>query len=163
MKYYWRVLSQSFEREIRLAIKCVCLRTYSYTRNKLNNLALTSLASPYFLQIFQIGYPKLLRLFHDFFSRLAVVTGASLTHSGPANNTSFADSSSSHSNDDHDTPKATILLRALSTFETAYQRESLSRSLDPINLAFPERPVVGVRPVPTRDDVEKVLRTASRY
>ncbi|KAJ3414234.1 Conserved oligomeric Golgi complex subunit [Chytridiales sp. JEL 0842] len=155
-KYFWNALSQAFEREIRLATK----------------------STPHFHQIFQIGYPKLLRLFHDFFSRLSVVTSTSLT-SNPQNTTAPPPPSSATAlsfpqtalelsesaptpASDLETPKATILLRTLTIFETAYLRESLSRLLEPINAAFPDKPVVGVKPVPTRDDVEKVLRTVSR-
>ncbi|KAI9339588.1 Golgi transport complex subunit 5-domain-containing protein [Obelidium mucronatum] len=142
IKYFWKAVSLNFEKEIRAAVK----------------------SSSFFHQIFQVGYPKLLRLFHDLFSRLNVTNVAgtgSPTTSGP-----MPSSTATHSSDDtiigtgKFTSESSVLLKALSSFETAYLRESLARLLEPVNQAFPEN--TGNRKAATRDDVEKLLRAISR-
>ncbi|KAJ3163351.1 Conserved oligomeric Golgi complex subunit [Irineochytrium annulatum] len=133
-------------------------------------------ASTFLHQIFHVGYPKLLRLFHDFFSRLNVFAGlhsrdapvlptTSLPRPGdgvPLAALSSADDLASSSATTATAADTSLLLRTLSPFKTAYLRESLSRLFEPINNAFPDKPAVGARPLPTRDDVDKVLRTLSR-
>ncbi|KAJ1561920.1 Conserved oligomeric Golgi complex subunit, partial [Cladochytrium tenue] len=105
-------------------------------------------ASTHFQQMLQVGYPKFLRLFQDFSSRFVTASPTTGGSSGSTPEASGSDSS--------------VLLKSLSVFETAYLRESFSRLLDPINLAFPDRPLGGIRPTPSRDDVDKILRACSR-
>ncbi|KAI9329575.1 Golgi transport complex subunit 5-domain-containing protein [Zopfochytrium polystomum] len=121
INYYWKNVSATFDRELRNGTKM----------------------SSHFQQILQVGYPKMLRLFQEFSSRLS-------TEIPPS---SLPDTTALDS---------TTMLRSLTSFETVYLRESLSRLLDPINLAFPDKPLVGVRPQPSRDDVEKTLQAISR-
>ncbi|KAJ3284748.1 Conserved oligomeric Golgi complex subunit [Borealophlyctis nickersoniae] len=118
--FFWRILSHTFERELRLATKAH--------------------ASQFLHQLFQIGYPKLLRLFHDFFSRIAVVSGSVF-------------------NEETKSPESVHFLKSLAAFETAYLSRSLSRLLDPVNFAFPDKPLPGARTTPSRDDVDKIVRT----
>ncbi|KAJ3067856.1 Conserved oligomeric Golgi complex subunit [Podochytrium sp. JEL0797] len=145
IKYYWKMVSLNFEREIRSAVKCKC--------------------APSFHQIFQIGYPKLLRLFHDLFSRLSVTnmsySNAAASHMPPTPTTN------SQPSEENLAPSkvasdSSVVLKALSLFETAYLRESLARLMEPVTLAFPEKAVSGNKVVATRDDVEKLLRAISR-
>ncbi|TYJ51902.1 hypothetical protein B9479_007503 [Cryptococcus floricola] len=58
------------------------------------------------------GYPRLLRLFHDFFAKIAVHTDTVYTR-------------------EHQSPEAVLVLRSVSTFETLY----LSRSTERMNNA----------------------------
>ncbi|KAJ3005924.1 Conserved oligomeric Golgi complex subunit, partial [Thoreauomyces humboldtii] len=97
LEHFAQGLSAAFEKELRMATKA---------------------SQPLMVQL-QNGYPRLLRLVHNVFARLAV---------------------SSVSGDDI---------------------RSLRRLLEPVDAAFPERLAIAVRPTPTRDDVEKVLRTIS--
>ncbi|TPX61391.1 hypothetical protein SpCBS45565_g07276 [Spizellomyces sp. 'palustris'] len=120
LDYFWKGLSASLEREIRLATK----------------------ASQFLLHAFQTGYPRLLRLVHNVFTRLSVVSGIDYS-------------------DETQRPDSLLILRTLSPFEGAYLSRSLSRILEPVNTAFPERPGPGVRPVPSRDDVDKIIRALS--
>ncbi|KAJ3015917.1 UNVERIFIED_CONTAM: Conserved oligomeric Golgi complex subunit [Siphonaria sp. JEL0065] len=142
IKYYWKIISLNFEKEIRGAVK----------------------SSSFFHQIFQVGYPKLLRLFHDLFSRLTV-TNVSGTNASGVTAQSPTSTQNPFSGDDSINSgkfaaESSVLLKALSSFETAYLRESLARLLEPVNQAFPEN--AGNRKVATRDDVDKLLRAISR-
>ncbi|KAJ3110915.1 Conserved oligomeric Golgi complex subunit, partial [Physocladia obscura] len=131
VKYYWKSVSQMFEKEIRTAVK--------------------------------FGYPKLLRLFHDLFSRLNIINTSSLNPSTTQNQIKNLENTWTKN-----FAESTILLKALASFETAYLRESLARLLDPVNQAFPEKSAssssLSSRPGPTsgRDNVEKLLRAISR-
>ncbi|KAI8849185.1 Golgi transport complex subunit 5-domain-containing protein [Chytridium lagenaria] len=155
IQYYWKTLLHSFEKELKLATK----------------------ASTFLLQIFQVGYPKLLRFFHDFFSRLAVYVKSHTSKDAPVAPSFLASTASlkspvtpvgkqpplgSSAEQWHHIPDALALLKPLRPFETAYLQDSYSRLLEPVNNAFPDKPVVGARPLPSRDDVDKVLRTVSR-
>ncbi|KAJ3326392.1 Conserved oligomeric Golgi complex subunit [Blyttiomyces sp. JEL0837] len=140
VKYFWKMLAHSFERELRLATK----------------------SSSYFHQIFQVGYPKLLRFFHDFFARLSIALPNPTATQIPPQTPTNAFPALPSITEDGPAPEAGVLLRVLTSFEAAYLRESLSRLLDPVNLAFPDKPVVGTRHMPSKDDVERILRTISR-
>ncbi|KAI8813141.1 Golgi transport complex subunit 5-domain-containing protein [Cladochytrium replicatum] len=96
--------------------------------------------SPFLQQTLQNSYPKLLRLFHDTLSRSSVLTGPSEINSDGA-----------------------LLLRSIASFESVYHSKSLGRMLDSVNMAFPERLTGGLsgRHNPTRDDIDKILRTIS--
>ncbi|KAJ3298510.1 hypothetical protein HDU79_010246 [Rhizoclosmatium sp. JEL0117] len=128
------MVSLNFEKEIRSAVK----------------------SSSFFHQIFQVGYPKLLRLFHDLFSRLTVTNVSGAVTPASSSQPAVSEEASRFASD------SSVLLKALSSFETAYLRESLARLLEPVNQAFPEKPIAGNRTVATRDDVEKLLRAISR-
>ena len=95
-------------------------------------------------QTFQTEYPRLLRLFHDFLSRIAILNG----HLG----SDFVKNSESKA-----------ILKVLSNFESAYLSKSLTRILDPINMCFPER-VGGLSKIsPKKDDVDKIIRVIGLY
>ncbi|RKO88423.1 Golgi transport complex subunit 5-domain-containing protein, partial [Blyttiomyces helicus] len=116
VSYFSRILAHSFERELRLATK----------------------SSSFLQQVLQNGYPKLLRLFHDYFSRVAGISGEPGRRS--------------------DSPESALLLRTIASFETAYLSRSLSRLLDPINVAFAFKAGPGARTLPLKDDIDKLIR-----
>ncbi|KAJ3151941.1 Conserved oligomeric Golgi complex subunit [Geranomyces variabilis] len=118
LEFFAKGLASAFERELRMATK----------------------ASQILLQQLQNGYPRLLRLTRNVFSRLAVVNGA-----GGASDAVRLDS--------------TLMLRCLAPYETAYLSRSLSRLLEPVNSSFPDRVGIAARPPPNNDDVDKVVRT----
>ncbi|KAJ1554271.1 hypothetical protein HK096_004319, partial [Nowakowskiella sp. JEL0078] len=128
--YFWRALSISFEKELRLSTK----------------------ASPPIHQTFQMGFPKLLRLFHDFFSRIAVHNGA-------------------HFSSDSLTPESLMMLKPLHQYESSYVNRCLSRLLDVLNASFTEKSSLSTssqgtlsvtnKGTPSRDDVEKIVRSIS--
>ncbi|KAI8823667.1 Golgi transport complex subunit 5-domain-containing protein [Fimicolochytrium jonesii] len=118
LDYFWRGLSTSFERELRLGTK----------------------SSQGLLHEFQTGYPRLLRLVHNVFTRLSVANGADFSSDGQI-------------------PDSILVLQSLSPLETSYLSRSLSRLLEPINAAFPDRIGLAIRMPPSRDDVDKVIRT----
>lgn len=97
VSYFWRVLSASFEKELKDA---------------------TRVSS--FLQTTFVGdYPKLLKLLHDFFLRVAM-------HNGTLLNSDYSQ-----------TPEYVIMLRSFSTFQTSFLTKSLQRMYDAVNSTFP--------------------------
>ncbi|KAI8912894.1 hypothetical protein BC831DRAFT_554770 [Entophlyctis helioformis] len=117
---FWRVLAQTLDKEIKLATK----------------------ASQFLLQVLQAGYPRFLRVFHDLFTRVALISGHTF-------------------NETEKSPESQTLLKILASFESAYVSRSLTRLLDVVNMAFPEKPHPGQRTVVSRDDVDKIVRTVS--
>ncbi|KAI9193313.1 Golgi transport complex subunit 5-domain-containing protein [Polychytrium aggregatum] len=102
----------------------------------------------------QNGYPKLLRLLHDLLLRIDVANGG-------IKGQGYIDS-----------PEFALLSQTLHSFEASYLSRSLTRLLEPIQQAFPERlgstPLVGVavtggssKQVPSRDDIERLMRVVS--
>ncbi|KAJ3108658.1 Conserved oligomeric Golgi complex subunit [Phlyctochytrium planicorne] len=145
--YYWKNLSHAFEKELKSATK----------------------ASSFLMQIFQVGYPKLLRFFHDFFSRLTLYVKSHTTKETANTNSKDKPNAAPGSKQSTTSPDqwiligdAMALLKPLRPFETAYLQDVYARLVEPVNNAFPDKPVVGARPMPSRDDVDKVLRTISR-
>ncbi|KAJ3122430.1 Conserved oligomeric Golgi complex subunit [Nowakowskiella sp. JEL0407] len=123
--YFWRSVSTYFEKELRVVTK----------------------ATPALHTTFQAGYPKLLRLFHDFFSRIAVFNGIKISP-------------------DSTSPELALLLKPLHQYESAYTNRCLARLLDALNSCFAEKSVLSGSVgslnfkvvVPSRDDVEKLFR-----
>ncbi|KAG0708347.1 Golgi transport complex subunit 5-domain-containing protein [Suillus ampliporus] len=73
--------------------------------------------STFLQQTLSSGYPKLLRLFHEFFAKIAVHTDTVYTQS-------------------QQSPETVLVLRALSTFEALYLSRSTTRLNEAISQAF---------------------------
>ncbi|KAG6886258.1 hypothetical protein C0993_006668 [Termitomyces sp. T159_Od127] len=93
-------------------------------------------SSGFIQQSLSTGYPKLLRLFHEFFAKIAVHTD---TVYGPA----------------YQSPETIFILRALSSFETSY----LSRSSNKLNEAVAQAFSGGVRTPPGANEGANIART----
>ncbi|KAI7898782.1 Golgi transport complex subunit 5-domain-containing protein [Cokeromyces recurvatus] len=116
VSYFWRVLSSHFENELKTATK----------NSKL-------------LQTIFVGeYPKLLKLLHDFFSRVAIYNGTSLT-------------------DYSQTPEYVIMLRSFHTFEKSFLAKSLKKMTDIIISTFPVYGTLSRSP-PSRSNVLNITR-----
>ncbi|KAL1918332.1 uncharacterized protein VTP21DRAFT_2992 [Calcarisporiella thermophila] len=116
--YFWKELSANFEEALREATD----------------------ASSFLLNTLISGYPKLLRLMQDFFTRVSV-------HS---ENTLAGDTQS---------PEKILMLRRISSFESMYLARSLSRMFDPINRAFPSDSIS--RASLSKNDVTNLMRIIS--
>jgi hypothetical protein len=77
-------------------------------------------SAPWLQQALSTGYPRLLRLFHDFFAKIAVHTDTVYTL-------------------DHQSPEAVLVLRSVSVFESLYLTRSTTRMTEAINIALPSR------------------------
>ncbi|KAJ8507107.1 hypothetical protein ONZ45_g10502 [Pleurotus djamor] len=73
--------------------------------------------SSFIQQTLGTGYPRLLRLFHDFFAKIAVHTDTVYTHK-------------------FQSPETILILRALSVFETLYLSKSASKLNEAVGQAF---------------------------
>jgi len=98
--------------------------------------------STYLQQVFQTEYPRLLRSVTDFYSRIALF-----------NPEIFNDSNDSNSKDE------LPLIQSIKIFEAVYVNKSQSKLNDCIMKAFNER--YQGSPVPTRDDINRILNTIS--
>ncbi|EPB89138.1 hypothetical protein HMPREF1544_04005 [Mucor circinelloides 1006PhL] len=116
VSYFWRVLSANFEQELKSATK----------------------ASTFLQSIFVGDYPKLLKLLHDFFSRVAMHNGTLLS-------------------DYSQTPEYVIMLRSFSTFQTSFLSKSLQRMYDAVNSTFPTYGGLARTP-PGRNNVLNITR-----
>lgn len=92
--------------------------------------------STFLQQTLSSGYPKLLRLFHDFFSKIAVHTDTVYTQS-------------------RQSPETVLVLRALSAFEALY----LSRISNKMNEAVGQAFQGGARAPPSSPEGTNVART----
>ncbi|CEP16124.1 hypothetical protein [Parasitella parasitica] len=116
VSYFWRVLSANFEQELKSAAKAST-----------------------FLQSILVGeYPKLLKLLHDFFSRVAL-----------HNCTLLSDYSQ--------TPEYVIMLRSFNTFQASFLAKSLQRMYDAVNSTFPAYGGLARTP-PGRNNVLNITR-----
>jgi conserved oligomeric Golgi complex subunit 5 len=93
-------------------------------------------SSTVLLQVLQAGYPKVLRIFHDLFQRFALLAT---------------------SNSEPETSGEAAVMKILASFESAYISRSLSRILEAVNTAFPDKLT---KPL-SKDDVDKIARTVS--
>ncbi|KAF7966680.1 hypothetical protein HWV62_37514 [Athelia sp. TMB] len=84
------------------------------------------------------GYPRLLRLFHEFFAKIAVHTDTVYTAA-------------------HQSPETILVLRALSSFEATY----LSRSANRLNESVAQAFAGGARAPPGANDGVNVARTVA--
>ncbi|KAI9011264.1 Golgi transport complex subunit 5-domain-containing protein [Gaertneriomyces semiglobifer] len=107
-----------------------------------DELRLATRASPNLNTILQIEYPRVLRLVHNLFARLSVITGEDY-------------------NDGEQQPDNRSILRVLAPLETGYLHASLTRLMEPVNAALPDRPSLVARPVPNKEDVDKIVRVIS--
>ncbi|KAI0279355.1 Golgi transport complex subunit 5-domain-containing protein [Russula aff. rugulosa BPL654] len=73
--------------------------------------------STFLQQTLSSGYPKLLRLFHDFFSKIAAHTDTVYTH-------------------ERQSPETVLVLRALSTFEALYLSRTSNKMNESVGQAF---------------------------
>jgi hypothetical protein len=74
-------------------------------------------ASAWLQQALSTGYPRLLRIFHDFFSKIAMHTETVYTR-------------------DQQSPEAVLVLRSISTFETLYLSKSTTRMNETVSGAL---------------------------
>lgn len=92
---FWTTLAKAFEAQTKEAAK----------------------TSGWLQQALSTGYPRLLRLFHDFFAKIAVHTDTVYTQ-------------------EHQSPEAVLVLRSVSTFETLYLTRSTARMSDAVTSAM---------------------------
>ncbi|RIA93049.1 Golgi transport complex subunit 5-domain-containing protein [Glomus cerebriforme] len=117
IQHFWKILSLNFEKELKEATK----------------------GSTFLQQTFIGGYPKLLRLFHDFFAKLEKRGDLKL-------------------DGDFQSQETLVMLHSISSFEAGYLARSVTRMFDSINMAFP----TGLsRAPPTKSDVTNIIRAIS--
>ncbi|WWD17827.1 hypothetical protein CI109_102270 [Kwoniella shandongensis] len=92
---FWTTLAKAFEAQTREAAR----------------------SSAWLQQALSTGYPRLLRLFHDFFAKIAVHTDTVYTR-------------------EHQSPEAVLVLRSVSVFETLYLSRSTSRMSEAVSNAL---------------------------
>ncbi|KAG1447597.1 hypothetical protein G6F46_005534 [Rhizopus delemar] len=114
--YFWQVLSANFEKELKHAVR----------------------ASTLLHTIFVGDYPKLLKLLHDFFSRLALNNGTPLS-------------------DYSQTPEYVIMLHSFYAFQTGFVTKSRQKMFDGVNAAFPAYGAL-TRSPPTRSNAINMTR-----
>lgn len=95
-------------------------------------------ASTFIHTIFVGDYPKLLKLLHDFFSRLALNNGTPLS-------------------DYSQTPEYVIMLRSFHAFQTGFITKSRQKMFDAVNTAFPAYGAL-TRSPPTRSNAINMAR-----
>ncbi|KAI8898021.1 hypothetical protein BC833DRAFT_620715 [Globomyces pollinis-pini] len=111
---FWTQLSQQLEDQIKKATK----------------------GSQFLLQVLQAGYPKLLRIFTDLFSRIQLLNGSNEKN-----------------------PETVLLMKTLSSFEAAYVSRSLNRLLETVNVVIPERATN--KAFTNSEDANRLSRTIS--
>ncbi|CAO3693108.1 unnamed protein product [Rhizopus stolonifer] len=116
VSYFWQVLSANFEKELKHAVR----------------------ASTFIHTIFVGDYPKLLKLLHDFFSRLALNNGTPLS-------------------DYSQTPEYVIMLRSFHVFQAGFITKSRQKMFDAVNTAFPAYGAL-TRSPPTRSNAINMTR-----
>ena len=105
-------------------------------------------------QTFGCEYPKLLRLFNDFWSKIALfvgngrTTGATQSSNSSEIKIGFLEAEGS---------PLDALKVSLHPFEDAYISRSLSRLFDPVNLVFPS----GAQSVPSTEDLKQIQKQIS--
>jgi hypothetical protein len=110
---FWTALSKSLERNSRDSTR----------------------SSQFLQQTLSTGYPKILRLFHEFFAKIAVHTDVVYTQT-------------------QQSPETVLVLRALSTLETSYLNRSTSRLNESVAQMFSR----GARAPPTLDEATNFTR-----
>ncbi|KIK67031.1 hypothetical protein GYMLUDRAFT_156005 [Collybiopsis luxurians FD-317 M1] len=95
--------------------------------------------STFIQQTLSTGYPKLLRLFHEFFAKIAVHTDTIYSPS-------------------HQSPETVLVLRSLSHFETLYLSRSTNKLNEVVAQAFPSN---GARATPSLNDGLNIARTVA--
>ncbi|KAJ4468253.1 Golgi transport complex subunit 5-domain-containing protein [Lentinula aciculospora] len=95
--------------------------------------------SSFIQQTLSTGYPKLLRLFHEFFAKIAVHTDTVYSPS-------------------HQSPETVLVLRSLTYFETLYLSRSTNKLNEVVAQAFPSN---GARVTPGANDGLNIARTVT--
>ncbi|KAJ3759655.1 Golgi transport complex subunit 5-domain-containing protein [Lentinula raphanica] len=95
--------------------------------------------STFIQQTLSTGYPKLLRLFHEFFAKIAVHTDTIYSST-------------------HQSPETVLVLRSLSYFETLYLSRSTNKVNEVVAQAFP---TAGARVSPSVNDGLNIARTVT--
>ncbi|KIP10909.1 hypothetical protein PHLGIDRAFT_115048 [Phlebiopsis gigantea 11061_1 CR5-6] len=111
---FWSALGQSLEKQVKDAAK----------------------GSTFLQQTLSAGYPRLLRLFHSFFAKIAVHTDTVYTPN-------------------HQSPETIIVLRSFNLFESLYLTRSTSRLNEVISAAFSS----GARGPPGQSEGTNIART----
>ncbi|KAH9832285.1 Golgi transport complex subunit 5-domain-containing protein [Rhodofomes roseus] len=114
--FFWNAIGRSLEKQAKDAAK----------------------GSSFLQQTLSSGYPRLLRLFHSFFAKIAVQTDTIYTQT-------------------HQSPETVIVLRALSNFESLY----LSRSSNRLNEAVGQAFAGGPRSPPGLSEGINIARVAA--
>jgi cell fate (sporulation/competence/biofilm development) regulator YlbF (YheA/YmcA/DUF963 family) len=113
--HYWHVLSIHLDKTIRTATK--------------NN--------PVLLQILQFGYPKLLRVFVELFTKISLLSGS----------------------EEQKSAETAVIMKTLSSFEHAYVSRTLTRMLDTVNSLIPEKGLS--KGNPSTEEANKLCRSMS--
>jgi len=113
---FWGALGRSLEKQVRDAAK----------------------GSTFLQQTLSTGYPKLLRLFHSFFAKIAVLTDTIYTQN-------------------QQSPETIIVLRALSNFESLYLSRSSNRLNETVSQAFSG----GTKSPPGMNEGTNIARTVA--
>jgi len=113
---FWGALGRSLEKQVRDAAK----------------------GSTFLQQTLSTGYPKLLRLFHSFFAKIAVQTDTIYTQN-------------------QQSPETIIVLRALSNFESLYLSRSSNRLNETVSQAFSG----GTKSPPGMNEGANIARTVA--
>ncbi|CAG8707808.1 410_t:CDS:10, partial [Acaulospora colombiana] len=117
IQHFWKLLSWNFGKELKEATK-----------------GIASVQQP-----FVNGYPRLLRLMHNFFEKLEVKGYLKF-------------------NGDSQSQEILIMLQSILGFEMGYLERSVIRLFEPVNVAFP----TGThRAPPSKSDVTNIVRTMS--
>ncbi|SJK97285.1 uncharacterized protein ARMOST_00536 [Armillaria ostoyae] len=95
-------------------------------------------SSMFLQQTLSTGYPRLLRLFHEFFSKIAVNTDTTYIHT-------------------YQSPETVIVLRALSNFESLYLTRSSTKLNESVSQAFSG----GLRTPPGMQEGINIARTVA--
>lgn len=132
---FWSSLSQALEKHTRDAARSkfgTCSSPYHADDS-------TILASTFMQQTLGNGYPRLLRLFHEFFAKIAVHTDTvyTATHQRCVSFLSRALGISRLTKPHRFSPETYLILRALSTFESHYLARTSARLTEVISSAFP--------------------------
>ncbi|XP_060548669.1 conserved oligomeric Golgi complex subunit 5 [Pantherophis guttatus] len=132
------------------------------TRTLASEFQKASETSMFLKQAFEGEYPKLLRLYNDFWKRLQQYS-ESIQRNVIANGSAEPLSELLQIDDDtqdlfmqkkHDYDPEKALKNSLQPYEAAYLSKSLSRLFDPINLVFPS----GGRNPPSADELDSIIK-----
>lgn len=103
-------------------------------------------------QAFECEFPKLLRLFNDFWSKVSVFIGNSRNNGTPSQSSEIKIGFI-----EEEVSPLDALKVALHPFEDSYISRSLSRLFDPVHLVFPN----SAQSVPSSEDLNSIIKTIS--
>ena len=110
---FWSTLSRALERSCREGAKCRNTIPLRWTLRDLINFP----ASTFLSQTLTSQYPRLLRLFQDFFSRISLHTDTIYTQS-------------------YQSPETVLTLRSVATFESYYLQRSTNKLNELVTNSF---------------------------